>query len=76
MELKPLTEVLDEHTPGLMALPGVVGVGIGETGGLACVVVYINVKTGEAVSGIPAGLDGYPIVVEATGDFRAIGPEL
>ena len=71
MERKPLSEVLDEHGPGLMALPGVVGVGIGETGGLPCIRVFVVERTPVLESSIPPTLHGYPVALEETGEFRA-----
>ena len=69
MERKPLDEVLDEHAPGLMALPGVVGVGIGEAGGMPCITVFVTEETPALLASIAASLEGYEVAVETTGEF-------
>jgi hypothetical protein len=54
-----------------MATPGVVGVGIGEAGGRACIKVFVVDNTSNLAARIPSTLEGYAVVVEVTGGFRA-----
>jgi hypothetical protein len=63
--------VLEEHAPALMALPGVVGVGVGEREGAPCLRVFVARRTPEIATAIPAELGGYPVEVEETGEFHA-----
>lgn len=63
----------NQHTPRLMALPGVVGTALGANAqGQWAVSVY---TAHGAVGGIPAKLDGVPVTVEVTGPFFALGPK-
>ncbi len=64
--------VLQQHAPSLMSLSGVVGTGIGECGGTPCIKVFVVKKTPELVGKIPASLQGFPVSVEETGEFRAL----
>jgi hypothetical protein len=60
----------NQHTPRLMALPGVVGTALGGTAqGQWAVSVY---TAHAAVAGIPDKLDGVPVTVEVTGPFFAL----
>ena len=67
-----IDEVMKKHTGELMAVPGVVGVGEGVSRGTACIMVFVAKKDAEALRRIPASLDGYPVRVEASGEFRAL----
>ncbi len=63
----------NQHTPRLMALPGVVGTAIGgDAQGQWAVSVY---TAHGAVAGIPDKLDGVPVTVEVTGPFFAVEPK-
>ena len=73
MPERPIKTVLQEHTDELMALPGVVGTGLGQCQGKPCIKVFIAAKTPDLQEKIPATLDGYQVVVEETGMFRALG---
>ncbi len=61
----------DLHSPDLFAIHGVVGtaVGIG-LGGIPVVMVY-TARLG--VFGVPASLEGIPVLPEVTGEFWALG---
>jgi len=71
MSDKTLEEVHREHADRLMTLPGVVGVGIGETGGKPCLLVLVDNITPEVRAKIPTILNGYSVVVERSGKFTA-----
>ena len=62
----------DANTAALMAIPGVVGVGIGGTAGEMRIVVYLENASPELKARIPTELGGYPVAVEVTG---AITPQ-
>jgi hypothetical protein len=63
--------VLERHTPALLALPNVVGVGIGERDGRPVVVVGVTEKVpGEELAPderIPERIDGYEVDVRVLG---------
>ncbi|MGQ3685414.1 MAG: hypothetical protein ACUBOA_10490 [Candidatus Loosdrechtia sp.] len=63
--------VKDRYEAELMTIPGVVGVGIGQTDGKECMQVYVRQMTPELERAIPEEIEGYPVVVEATGPIVA-----
>jgi hypothetical protein len=68
-----IESVLQRHTDGLMALPGVVGVYQGLTeDGRACIRVIVVQLTPELERSIPKSLDGYPVEIEAGGPIRPL----
>ncbi len=69
---KPIEAVLKEHTPRLMSLPGVVGVGQGRCAGVPCIKVLVLEKTPELVERIGDAIEGYEVEVVETGEIRAL----
>lgn len=65
-----IEEVLRRRTPELMAVPGVVGTGIGLCEGSPCIKVFAAERTKLVEEQIPASADGYPVRLEITGGFR------
>jgi hypothetical protein len=72
--VRPLEEVLRERTDRLMAMPGVVGIAEGLCDGRPCIKVFVAKKTAAVLKAIPASVEGYPVVVEETGEFRPQAP--
>lgn len=72
MPQKTIEQVQEAHTEHLMSIPGVVGTAIGEAGGKPCIKVLVSQKTAEIEKGVPASLEGYPVVIEVTGEFKAL----
>ncbi len=64
--------VLQQHTPGLMSLPGVLGTAVGLCERKLCIKVLVVRKTAELRGRIPSTLEGFPVVIEETGEFRAL----
>jgi hypothetical protein len=73
MPRDPVQAVVGRHARSLLALPGVVGVAEGETGGRPCITVYVAVMTTQVTSRIPADLEGWPVVARESGELRALG---
>ena len=71
MPLKPIEEVLKEHTNELMSIPGVVGTAQGLCNDKPCIKVFVIKKTQELEKKIPDVLEGFPVEVEETGEIRA-----
>ena len=68
---RDIDTVKEAHVRELMALPGVVGVYIGRTEkDEPCIGVMVVKKTPELERRIPASLEGYPVVIEETGEIR------
>jgi hypothetical protein len=71
MVARPIVEVLKDHARDLMSIPGVLGAGQGLCEGKPCIKVFVIKKTPELVQKIPDTLDGYPVVIEETGEVKA-----
>jgi hypothetical protein len=73
---RPIEEVLKDHTPELMALPGVTGTYQGALDdGRPCITVMVVSSTPELEARIPRELEGYPVRIEETGEIRAMPGE-
>ncbi len=72
---KPIDDVLKEHTEELMSIPGVVGTAKGQCGHHPCIKVYVVKKTPDLERKISGTLDGYAVMLEETGEIRAIPKE-
>jgi hypothetical protein len=70
-----IEEVLKARTPGLMSVPGVVGTAQSLCDGKPCIKVYVIRKTSALGRKIPANLEGYPVVIEETGEIKALSKE-
>lgn len=68
---KSIEEVLAEHTQEWMAIPGVIGTGIGEYESAPCIKVLVLQKTDSLIERIPKVIDGYVVTIEETGEIRA-----
>lgn len=69
---KTIEEALAELTRKLMQKPGVVGTAIGRHSGRPCIRVFVAKKTPALLKDVPASADGYEVVVEETGEIRAL----
>ncbi len=74
-ESRTIEQVLEEQTPTLMAIDGVVGTGIGECDGRPCIKVFVETTTVAVTEEIPGEIEGYVVVVEETGPITALEPE-
>ena len=72
MPAKTIQEVLRENTERWMALAGVVGTALGEFEGQPCIKVFAAEKTPELLAEIPESVEGHRVIVEETGEFRAL----
>jgi hypothetical protein len=66
-----IERVLARHASAWMALPGVVGTGIGLAEGRPCITVLVVQATSELQRRIPTEVDGYPVRIVETGRARA-----
>jgi hypothetical protein len=67
--------VLRTHDRELLAIKGVVGVYVGllDDGKTRCLKVMVIAKTAEIEKAIPKTLEGYPVIIEVTGEIRPLG---
>ena len=69
-ELGPAIAAQERHTERLLGTTGVVGTGVGfGADGEPAVLIFTK---GVGVTGLPATLDGVPVVVQVTGEFVAL----
>ncbi|HET6681097.1 MAG TPA: hypothetical protein VFG84_07835 [Gemmatimonadaceae bacterium] len=68
---RPIADVQRDHERELLAIPGVVGIGIGECGGSPCLRVMADGLTRENRARIPSRIEGYRVEVDDTGEIRA-----
>lgn len=66
-----IEQVFDRHHDRLMAVPGVTGLGIGDKGGKQAILVMVEQLTPDLKARIPRALEGYPVVVEQSGEIVA-----
>ena len=72
MPAKTIEVVLAEHTDQWMGIPGVVGTAIGLFEGQPCIKGLVAEKTDELAAKIPSIVEGYQVVLEESGEFRAL----
>jgi hypothetical protein len=72
-----IEDVTARHGDMLLALPNVVGVGIGERGGKPVIKVFVTVSVPESAlrpdERVPESLDGFEVDVEPVGDIEVEG---
>jgi len=68
---KTIEQVQQEHTDAWMAIPGVVGIAIGQYQGKPCILVFTAADTEQVGRKIPPTVDGYPVVLQYTGEIHA-----
>ena len=70
---RPIADVLRDHTPELMAIPGVVGTAEGAlASGEPCIQVLLAEGSAEIDRKIPRTLEGWTVVTLVTGPIRAM----
>lgn len=77
MEEVPITEAKTRHETELLALPNVIGVGIGERDGKTVIKVFVTGKVPETELApgerVPPSIEGYEVDVEEIGAVEAQG---
>ena len=72
MSGKTIEQVQEEHTDEWMAVDGVEGTGIGLFKGKPCIKILTSSGTDQIRAQIPSEVEGYPLIVEETGEFNAL----
>ena len=67
---RPIEQVLAEHTPSLMRIPGVTGTAQSLCAGEPCIQVFVIDTTPALRRRIPERIEGYPVQLQATGVIR------
>lgn len=69
---KTIQQVQEEHTDEWMAIRGVVGTALGQCEGKPCILILTASDTEQVRGTIPPTVEGYPVVVQHTGEIRAL----
>jgi len=69
--MKSAEEVQRDHEAAWMALPNIIGVGVGEQDGRPCLMVFASSPHAEHEK-IPAVVEGYAVKVVVTGSVEAL----
>ena len=69
---KTIQQVQDAHTEEWMNISGVEGTGIALCEGKPCIIIFSSKSSEELKGRIPATVEGYPVVIEETGNFNAL----
>jgi len=70
---RPIEAVLAEHAPRFIAMEGVVSVGQGELEDHSpCIRIFLKQHDAALERRIPSHLEGYPVIVQVTGEIRAM----
>ena len=73
--MRDVIAVMNDHVAALMAVPGVVGVAVGALDdGSPCILVLVVEKTPAHETLIPAVIEDYSVVVQESGEIRALRP--
>ena len=75
MPERTIEQVQEEHTDDWMAIPGVEGTAIGLYEGKSCIKIFTSSKSQEIRTKIPSTVEGYPVIIEETGAFRALNQQ-
>ncbi|MHC4241272.1 MAG: hypothetical protein ACYS3N_08125 [Planctomycetota bacterium] len=69
---KTIEQIQEAHTDEWMAIPGVEGTAIGLCEGKPCIRIFSSSKAQQLKDKIPSTVEGYPVIIEETGSFRAL----
>ena len=69
-ESQNIAEIVAKYRETIM-LPGVVGVGESSCDGRPCIKIYLASADDELEQQLPSELDGVPVVIQISGEFRA-----
>jgi hypothetical protein len=70
IRMKSPEQIRQEHEAAWMALPNVIGTGIGEDSGRPCILIFVSAPH-EAHRGFPSEIEGCPVNVVVTGLIKA-----
>jgi len=65
---RTIEDVLQEHTPRLSAIKGVVGTAIGSHRGQPCILVAVAEDSPAIIRQIPEQIEGFPVRTLLTGE--------
>ena len=76
MTASDISRIIKDQADHIMAVPGVVGIASGLTNdGTPCILVLVTKDTAELRKHIPEQLEGHPVIIDETGEIRALSDE-
>jgi len=72
MACKTIEQVRKEYTDNWISIPGVEGTAIGLFENKPCIKIFSSKKAKDLRGVIPSTVEGYPVIIEETGNFRAL----
>jgi hypothetical protein len=69
---KTIEQVQKEHIDDWMSISGVEGTAIGLFEDKPCIKIFSSIKAEQLRDKIPMTIEGYPVIIEETGTFRAL----
>ena len=69
---KTIVQVLEQNRDSIMAIPGVIGVGIGRCGPEICIKVIVSARAGELEQRLEALLGDCPYTIEETDPLQTL----
>ena len=72
MTAKPIDVVVGECAAAWLAIPGVVGVGVGEHAGEPCIRVFVETASEALSQRLPSEVDGYCVLITESGSIEAL----
>lgn len=75
MSQNTIEQVQEEHTDQWLAIDGVEGTAIALFENKPCIKIYSSKKVEDLREMIPPIVEGYPVIIEESGTFRALNPQ-
>ena len=75
MPQRSIEQVLEDNTDQWMAIPGVEGIAIGLFEDKPCIKIFASSNPQNLQDKIPSMVEDYPVIIEETGEFRALEQE-
>lgn len=69
---KPIALVIKEHRSSLLSISGILGLSQGGSPHAPHITIYVHSKTSDILALLPSNLEGYPVVIQETGDIGAL----
>ena len=72
MPEQSIAQVIVEHRSSLLTISGILGIGQGGHPHAPHIIIYVHSKTSDILPLIPSILEGYPVVIQETGEIEAL----
>ena len=72
MPSKTIEQVFKDNTSKWLDTPGIEGMAIGMCNDQPCIKIFTSARPDEIKTMIPTAIEGYQVVIEYTGQIRAL----